>query len=128
ERGWGPASMNKCMIEGWIEAYFPLQERSMRLRNMWVSTLGFALAAFVVACGGGEKTPSSTEPAAAPGATKVDVATAGNLTGTVTVDGAVPKNEPIKMNADPVCAKANTTPQFQESYEVGADGKSLANG
>ena len=43
------------------------------------------------------------------------------------LDGAAPKNEPIKMNADPVCVKENTTPQFQETYEVGSDGKSLAN-
>ena len=31
------------------------------------------------------------------------------------------------MNADPVCVKENTTPQFQETYMVGADGKSLGN-
>ena len=97
----------------------------MRLRNVWVSTLGFAIAAFV-ACGGGKPSEPAV-PAAAPGATKVDTATAGDVKGLVTVDGTVPKNEPIKMNADPVCAKANTTPQFQETYVVGSDGKSLAN-
>jgi plastocyanin len=43
------------------------------------------------------------------------------------LDGAAPKNEPIKMNADPVCVKENTTPQFQETWEVGSDGKSLGN-
>ena len=42
-------------------------------------------------------------------------------------DGTVPKNEPIKMNADPVCLRENKAPQFQETYEVGSDGKSLAN-
>jgi plastocyanin len=31
------------------------------------------------------------------------------------------------MNADPVCVKENKTPQFQETYMVGSDGKSLAN-
>jgi plastocyanin len=36
-------------------------------------------------------------------------------------------NEGIKMNADPVCVKENTTPQFQETYAVGSDGKALAN-
>ena len=45
----------------------------------------------------------------------------------VMLDGVAPKNEPIKMNADPVCVKQNSTPQFQETYMVGADGKSLAN-
>src|SRR5947208_12233399 len=43
------------------------------------------------------------------------------------LDGVAPKNEPIKMNADPVCVKENTTPQTQETWEVGSDGKSLAN-
>jgi plastocyanin len=61
------------------------------------------------------------------GGQKVDPATAGSVKGTVSVDGAVPKNEPIKMNADPVCVTQNKSPQFQEAYEVGADGKSLAN-
>src|SRR2546426_2631354 len=98
----------------------------MRLRNMWVSTLGVALAASVVACGG-SSTPSET---AAPGASsgqKVDAATAGDVKGAVSLEGMAPKNEPIKMKADPVCVKQNTTPQFQETYAVGSDGKSLGN-
>jgi plastocyanin len=88
-----------------------------------------ALAASVVACGGGSSDASkpAESAAAAGGGQKVDAATAGSVKGMVTVDGAVPKNEPIKMNADPVCIKENTSPQFQETYEVGADGKSLAN-
>ncbi|PYR44177.1 MAG: hypothetical protein DMF93_01020 [Acidobacteria bacterium] len=45
----------------------------------------------------------------------------------VTLDGTAPKNEGIKMNADPVCVRENKTPQFQETYMVGSDGKSLAN-
>ena len=101
----------------------------MRLRNVWVYALGLTLAASVAACGGGS-TPATTDAGggAAPAAgMKVDPATAGNVTGMVMIDGAAPKNEPIKMNADPYCSKANTTPQFQETYMVGADGKSLAN-
>src|SRR6267154_183934 len=98
------------------------------LRNAWVGVLGMALAASVVACGGGSQDAAKpAESAAAGGGQKVDAATAGGVKGTVSVDGAVPKNEPIKMNADPVCVKQNTSPQFQETYEVGADGKSLAN-
>jgi len=101
----------------------------MRLRNVWISTLGLALAATIVACGGNKEASSTSTPEAGttPAGQKVDPATAGDVKGTVTVDGAVPKNEPIKMNADPVCAKANSTPQFQETYMVGSDGKSLAN-
>jgi hypothetical protein len=96
----------------------------MRLRNVWVGALALALAATVAACGGKQESSStSTEPP--PGATKVDTATAGEVSGTVALDGTAPMNEPIKMNADPVCVKENTTPQFQETFEV-ADGK-LAN-
>src|SRR5215467_12150010 len=103
----------------------------MRLRNTWVGLLGIALAT-TLACGGGSQETSSTaakpeSPSAAPAGQKVDTATAGDVKGVPMLDGAAPKNEPIKMNADPVCVKENTTPQFQETYEVGSDGKSLAN-
>ena len=103
----------------------------MRLRNTWVGLLGIALAT-TLACGGGSQETSSTaakpeSPSAAPAGQKVDTATAGDVKGVAMLDGAAPKNEPIKMNADPVCVKENTTPQFQETYEVGSDGKSLAN-
>jgi hypothetical protein len=47
--------------------------------------------------------------------------------GTVTVDGPVPANAQIKMNADPVCARQVDGPQMMETYVVGSDGKSLAN-
>src|SRR4051812_27191014 len=104
----------------------------MRLRNAWVGFLGVAaLAVSVAACGGGQETSSkSAEPGAPAGAgsgQKVDTATAGDVKGTVTLDGAAPKNEAIKMNADPVCVKENKSPQFQETYTVGSDGKALAN-
>ena len=60
-----------------------------------------------------------------PAGQQVDMATVGDVKGTVTLDGAAPENERIRMNADPVCVSENTTPQFQETYEA-ADGK-LAN-
>jgi plastocyanin len=98
----------------------------MRLRSMWVSVLGLTLAASVVACGGGSKeTAAPADTAASGGGQKVDPATAGEVNGVVSFEGTAPKNEPIKMNADPVCVKANTTPQEQETYVV-TDGK-LAN-
>jgi len=107
----------------------------MRLRNTWVGgAVAAALAASVFACGGGSSSSSETAApaggAAAPaggGGQKVDTATAGELKGGITVDGTVPKNADIKMNADPVCVKANSTPQSQETYLVGGDGKSLEN-
>src|SRR5947199_7468455 len=97
----------------------------MRLRNIWVLALGAALAVSAIACGGGGTTSETAAPATGSGP-KVDTATAGDVKGMVTIEGMPPKNEPIKMNADPVCVKQNTTPQFQETYSVGSDGKSLA--
>ncbi len=100
----------------------------MRSRNLWIGVLGLALAASVAACGG-KKSDLDDEagPAAAAtgGGPKIDPATAGEIEGVVSFDGTAPKNEPIKMNADPVCVKENATPQTQETWEV-KDGK-LAN-
>lgn len=103
----------------------------MRLRSAGVRLLGITIAAMAVACGGGggQQASNAAEPAAggAGGGQKVDAATAGSVTGTVTIDGTAPKNEPIKMNADPVCLREAKGPQAQETYTVGSDGKSLAN-
>ena len=102
----------------------------MRLRNTWVGLLGIALVG-TLACGGGssEKKPaeSAATAAAAGGGAKVDAATAGDVKGMAVIDGAAPTNTAIKMNADPVCMKANGTPQSQETYMVAADGKGLGN-
>jgi len=104
----------------------------MRLRGVWVCGLGVALVASV-ACGGGDNAAKqSAAPAAAASAgsaasSNVDPAVAANVSGHVTVDGPVPENAPIKMNADPVCAKSVTSPQSMETYVVGPDGKSLGN-
>ena len=103
----------------------------MRLRNAWVGLLGITLGATMMACGGSQETSSKSaepsSPSAAPAGQKVDTATAGDVKGVVTLDGVAPKNEGIKMNADPVCVKQNTSPQFQETYDVGSDGKALGN-
>ena len=77
----------------------------MRLRNAWVSLLGIALAVNTFACGGGQETSNKSaepsSPSGAPSGQKVDSATAGDVKGVVNVDGAVPKNDVIKMNAEP---------------------------
>jgi plastocyanin len=87
--------------------------------------------AATIACGGSQETSNKSaepsSPAATPAGQRVDTATAGSIKGVVTLDGAAPKNEAIKMNADPVCVRENKTPQFQETYLVGSDGKSFAN-
>jgi plastocyanin len=102
----------------------------MHSRNPWVYAFCVVSAVTFVACGGGggSSTGGGSTPAApAPGAAKVDPATAGNITGTVALNGAAPKNEAIKMNADPVCLKQAPGPQEQQTYLVGGDGKSLGN-
>jgi plastocyanin len=108
---------------------FFIQEMSMRQRNVWMGTVAIAFAASVVACGGGPSNTSAppSAPAGTPAGQKVDTSVAGKVSGTVVVDGAVPKNDPIKMNADPVCVRENKEPQFQATYVVGGDGKSLGN-
>jgi plastocyanin len=114
-----------------VSLFFRQEIRSMRLRKVWVYGIGFVLAASVAACGGGSNSASSTSSAPvapAGGGKKVDSATAGEVKGTVALDGAAPKNADIKMNADPVCVKQTAgSPQAQETFIVGKDGKSLAN-
>src|SRR5262244_875657 len=101
----------------------------MRLRTAWVALLGIAVAVNV-ACGGSEpsnKSADASSPSATPSGQRVDTANAGAVTGVVQIDGVPPKNEAIKMNADPVCIRENKTPQFQETYMVRSDGKTLGN-
>src|SRR5437867_2167284 len=102
----------------------------MRLRNVYVGVAGLALGGSL-ACGGSkEASNTSAEPAApagTPAGQKVDTSTAGDVKGVINFEGTAPKNEPIKMNADPVCMRENKSPQFQETYMVSSDGKSLAN-
>ena len=79
------------------------------------------LAASVAACGGGNTGTSNTSsepsaPSSTPAGQKVDAATAGEVKGTVTIDGMPPMNAAIKMNADPKCLTFNKgTSQFQET-------------
>jgi plastocyanin len=100
----------------------------MRVRNLWIGALALMLTASITACGG-KKDDLDEGPAggsaASGGGPPVDAATAGNIEGDVAFDGTAPKNEPIRMNADPVCVKENATPQEQETYMV-SNGK-LAN-
>jgi hypothetical protein len=108
-----------------------MQESSMRLRNAWVVILGCAVAASITACGGSQETSSSSaapsSPAGAASGQKVDTANAGKVSGTVALEGTPPKNETIKMNADPVCMREAKGTQTQETYITGSDGKTLGN-
>src|SRR2546423_15250409 len=102
------------------------QEKSMRVRTLWIGILGVALAASIAACGGKKDDLDAPDAGGASGGgAKGDAATAGNIEGVVSFDGVAPKKAAISMNADPVCGKAKATPQTQETYEVA--GRKLAN-
>ena len=94
-------------------------------------TLAIGAFALVLAgCGGKkEETPeATTAPAAAnaPAGKTVDPATAGEVTGTVKLEGAAPKMKTISIAAEPSCASARTTPLTSEEVVTG-DGGALAN-
>jgi plastocyanin len=87
------------------------------------------LLSVAMACGGGSPAPSSSTTPAAPGApaaSAVNEATAGNINGKIVLEGASPKEEAIRMNADPVCVREVKGAQTTEMYVVG-DGGSLGN-
>ena len=81
------------------------------MRNIvGVSCLGLLL--FVSACSR-EQPPQRTPP---PDAKRVDAATAGNVSGRVTIEGPVPQNPPLKLAADPVCEKAHPGGATAETF------------
>jgi plastocyanin len=51
---------------------------------------------------------------------------AGSVSGTVKYEGAVPKLRPVRMDADPGCAKKHSTPVESDMLVLG-DGNTLAN-
>ena len=79
-----------------------------------------AVGAAMAACGGSDasKSPQPASPAAAPDAKKIDDATAGSITGRVTIAGTVPPDTPIQMSSDPVCASANKEAVAAENFVV----------
>jgi plastocyanin len=105
----------------------------MRLRRVWLCGLGVTLAVSLAACGGGGDQQASNESSAPAAASssgtsqKIDPAVAGDVKGTVTVEGALPPNETIRMNADPICARQATGTQTMETFVVGSDGNTLGN-
>ena len=89
------------------------------------SRLGFIVLAAVFAlsvsaCGGHGNSESSLPSAA------VDLATAGSISGAVTLDGAPPALQPIDMSASPACVQANPSPVLPPVVVTGDRG-ALAN-
>lgn len=94
----------------------------MKIRPVfWVVLL--TLASTAIGCARREPTASTAEP---PPTAIVDAATAGSLTGTVTLEGPPPAIRPIDMSAEPACAQANPAPVIPPVVVTGANG-ALAN-
>ena len=90
----------------------------MQQRPLWVFVSILVLSA-AVACGGeGSDAPAES---AAPAPPPFDPATAGNITGSVMLEGTPPAAETIRMNSDPVCAKEATNTETNY-YVVGGNG------
>ena len=85
-----------------------------------------AFLLFAAGCGGGGEEAATPEEAAAVEYVKVDPATAGSLSGKVTLDGKAPSNPRINMSAEPDCAGLHSGPVHAEVALVG-DGGALAN-
>ena len=102
----------------------------MRINRLGIYSLAagaFALA--LTGCGGNKESSSSestSAPASAPAGKSVDPATAGEVTGSVKLDGTAPKAKTINMAAEPACAKGRTSPAMTEEVVTG-DAGSLAN-
>jgi plastocyanin len=107
------------------------KEEGQHMNNKFLQFVLPVVAAVVIAgCGGSSSTknePASQPAATAPASAKtVDAATAGSVTGTITLDGKAPAARPINMSAEPYCAKAHSTPVVPPEVVTGDKG-SLAN-
>ena len=81
--------------------------------------LAVAILAAAAACGGQkEEAPGASAANTKP----VDHAKTGTVVGRVTIDGTVPPNPPLKLEADPYCAQQNPNGAVSENFVVDAGG------
>ena len=94
----------------------------MQHRTLWafVSVSALTLVA-AGACGGGGDADSPAAMPETPPPAEIDPATAGNVTGTIMLEGMPPAPETIRMNADPVCVREASDTET-EYYVVGESG------
>ena len=98
------------------------------MRLFTSSTAGSLLLLTLTTVGcGSREAAAPAAPAAATGGSQVDAATAADITGTVTVTGALPANASIAMAGDPVCYRQAGAGQTMETYVVGPSGTTLGN-
>src|SRR5262245_17663741 len=79
-----------------------------------VAGIAIGLAILGVACGGGNTQQEAAPTAQAPVTNPVDPATAGAITGAITLEGTPPPNPVINMGSDPYCMRQGEakTPTF----------------
>jgi len=92
-----------------------------RILRAFAATLVIVIAA---ACGGSD-TPTEVAESAAPAVPAFDPATAGNVIGTITLEGTPPAAEQIRMSSDPVCVAESTSSETE--YFVVSDTGGLGN-
>jgi plastocyanin len=80
--------------------------------------LAASALALATGCGGGTSSNTAAPPAATPTTNPVDPATAGKITGTITLQGTPPKAQTVKTASDPYC----TAPVITEEVVVGPGG------
>jgi len=90
----------------------------MQHRSLCAFTAVLVLAIASACGGGGSDAPSEPAESAAPA---FDPSTAGNIAGTVMLEGEPPEAETIRMNSDPVCVKEATNTET-DYYAVGDNG------
>jgi hypothetical protein len=96
-----------------------LRRKDFSLLRIRSAVLTFAIIFGLAITGCSKK--ENKEPSAPPEPTAVvDPATAGAITGTVTLEGTPPEFRPIDMSAEPACVQANPTPVAPPVVVLGA--------
>lgn len=88
--------------------------------------LSLTLVVALIGCGGKKEEAEeegAEEGGEAPAAmATVDMANGATISGMVKLDGAAPASKTIKMDADPVCKTAHSTPVLEDFWVVDANG------
>jgi hypothetical protein len=103
----------------------------MNRKYQWSLLLAAALVITATGCGNKSSSESTSDNGsasapAAPAGKTVDPTTAGEVSGTVTLDGAAPKMKAINMSQEAACASQHSTPALSEEVVTGDKG-ALAN-
>lgn len=95
----------------------------MQLKSLWPPRAAVAAVAAVllVGCGGEDRAARPSAPPA--DAKRVDESKAGVIAGRVVIDGPVPENPAVQMDADPLCVRESAPgPSATEAFAVSDGG------